>query len=697
MSERSLSEVLQRIEKAGDADPLADKSKPPLPVTVTAIKKNTPAPGKFWHMEIRPGHGGYPGATIAFDHPVDFSKHDVFAVWFRCDTPVSYFQLVLNGTDGVTEDLSLSAGAARYAAFVRPGVWHLAFIPFKAEPGWVRFGKQMNYSKIRSLTFYTNDDILPPQRATYNFDFGGAVLYGIEEAKTKYAETLSYPLPATAARIASGKDVRVWTADAGEKIFKDTPFPMRAPIAKAASAKAAGHEYASLLWIVRPSRELKEIEAEAGDLVSDSGRIAATNVALRYVDFILKPLFSSPDLLPLLNRKRLRAAKDENLMVWATVYVPTGTPKGTYRGDITLKDAGGLSQRLPIQLEVYGFSLPVQNHLKSLFTIQHLYGGPEWMKERSERYWGRRIEPFSKEYFTVIHNVIRDYGEHRITPELFRYVNLTDDEKLALHRRYGFDPVFMIYYNLVNPYLGRENMSGDERAKIVAVLKEASDLRRTRDEVNLTAIKIADEPTAEHMKAVHMAAEDAKATLPDIQSFIAITSPRLPESLLGLVDTWCSIWGVFDFEGQQAQARKAAGDRFWTYAAEYRANDAYEPLDLRVPFWLYWKYGISGFHYSHHIHGIFLTYPNDTYPYSDGLEQIPSIRWEMIRHGLQDYEYLWLLNDLIQKAGKKGDRYRKLLQVPKTLAENDKVYTRDPRDVLRHRDRVAQAIEALSH
>ena len=155
------------------------------------------------------------------------------------------------------------------------------------------------------------------------------------------------------------------------------------------------------------------------------------------------------------------------------------------------------------------------------------------------------------------------------------------------------------------------------------------------------------------------------------------------------------MWNVFDFDGTQARARRAAGDRFWAYAAEYKTNDGYEPLDLRVPYWLYWKYGITGVHHSHGDNKYSLLYPNATYPHSDGLEETPSIRWEMIRHGVQDYEYLWLLNDLIQKNGKKGQRYRDLLQVPKSLAENDKEYTTDPRVLQDRRDKIAHAIEKL--
>ena len=72
----SLSDVLQHREGAGNMDPMADKTKPASPVSVVETKENLPEAGKFYHMTIQPGKGGYPGAMIGFDHLVDFSPYD---------------------------------------------------------------------------------------------------------------------------------------------------------------------------------------------------------------------------------------------------------------------------------------------------------------------------------------------------------------------------------------------------------------------------------------------------------------------------------------------------------------------------------------------------------------------------------------------------------------------------------------------
>jgi len=699
---KSFSDVSQHLEGAGNTDPLDDKSKPPLAVSGVQIKENLPEAGKYFRMTVHPGKGGYPGVTIGFDAPVDFSAYDMLGVWFKSDTAVSYFQIVPHGVDAVMEEFSLASAAARNKAFVKPGVWHLAFIPFKTGIGWVRNGKQMDWTKIKEITFYIDDAELSTSRPDYNFEFGGMALYTHEEAKARYAQTQVEPEILTAAKISSGKDASVWTADVGEKIFKDSPCPKDAPSMEAASTKAAGHEYALLQWVVKPSRNLKAIEASGGDLVSEEGRIPASNIQVRYVDYIETPFVSAPDPLPLLNGKGLPAEKEKNFIVWAMIYVPAGTPKGIYRGELTLKDSEGLNLRLPARLEVYGFALPVQNHLKSLYTIQHVYSGRQFLADHALKYWGRNIAINSEDYKKVLNNTVRVFGEHRITPELqFVQEYLSHEEMVALQKQYGFDPVWSLGYNFVHQgYIDAQGkpsaITPKEREEKIGKLKAAAKKYEAAGEIDLTYIKISDEPTPDLYGPVAMAAQDVKTAIPNVLSFVTITTRLLPEALFGLINTWCPLWGKFDFESPQARERKAAGDRFWTYGAEYRTNDGYEPMDLRVPYWLYWKYGITGVHFSHHRHSNFLTYPNDTYPHSDGLSEIPSIRFEMIRQGIQDYEYLWILNDLIKKSGARGEPYRQLLELPLDVAQNDKNYTRDPALLLRRRDQIARAIEDLT-
>lgn len=81
---------------------------------------------------------------------------------------------------------------------------------------------------------------------------------------------------------------------------------------------------------------------------------------------------------------------------------------------------------------------------------------------------------------------------------------------------------------------------------------------------------------------------------------------------------------------------------------------------------------------------------------------VNSVRWELLREGIEDYEYFLLLEKAVKDAGRK-DKLRaataeavKLLDLPPDLFASGKEYTKDPLDLLRYRAKIAEAIEKLT-
>lgn len=81
---------------------------------------------------------------------------------------------------------------------------------------------------------------------------------------------------------------------------------------------------------------------------------------------------------------------------------------------------------------------------------------------------------------------------------------------------------------------------------------------------------------------------------------------------------------------------------------------------------------------------------------------VTSIRWEMIREGVEDYEMLYLLRELLRK---KGDRLNEterktaeeLLRVPDTISTSMTEFTIDPRPLLQRRNAIGAMIETLAN
>jgi len=83
---------------------------------------------------------------------------------------------------------------------------------------------------------------------------------------------------------------------------------------------------------------------------------------------------------------------------------------------------------------------------------------------------------------------------------------------------------------------------------------------------------------------------------------------------------------------------------------------------------------------------------------------VNSIRWEMLREGIEDYEYLWLLADKVNKLKIKQsmevaspllEEAAKLLEVPSNITAGMTEFTFDPKPIYKHRESVARMIEML--
>jgi len=85
-------------------------------------------------------------------------------------------------------------------------------------------------------------------------------------------------------------------------------------------------------------------------------------------------------------------------------------------------------------------------------------------------------------------------------------------------------------------------------------------------------------------------------------------------------------------------------------------------------------------------------------PVLDG--PVDSIRWEMLRDGIEDYEYLTMLKALLDRKEQKlsprqARYYRSLLEVPSEITTDMTIFTKDPAPIEKRRDLIAHAIAKL--
>ncbi len=79
---------------------------------------------------------------------------------------------------------------------------------------------------------------------------------------------------------------------------------------------------------------------------------------------------------------------------------------------------------------------------------------------------------------------------------------------------------------------------------------------------------------------------------------------------------------------------------------------------------------------------------------------VNSVRWEILREGLEDYEYLRLLERAVKNAPKKhkalAAQGKRLLDIPPALFASSREYTKDPRLILDYRKRIGDILAAFS-
>lgn len=230
-----------------------------------------------------------------------------------------------------------------------------------------------------------------------------------------------------------------------------------------------------------------------------------------------------------------------------------------------------------------------------------------------------------------------------------------------------------------------------------------------------------DEPRPEHYAYVNENLRRIARYAPGIRRMVTVE----PRAEFGdNVSLWCPQLELYD--GGKARARRAKGDGVWWYITDWsrapKVNEHIEHsgVDMRVWLWQTWRERLTGILIWETVHwNGRRVYPDPAKrqnPYRDSIcwggrrpwntgegryvypppacfettgpvleGPVDSIRFEMLREGLEDFEYFALL--------KKRDPKHPLLVVPPAVTTSPTEYSLDPAAMETHRLRLARALE----
>jgi len=157
--------------------------------------------------------------------------------------------------------------------------------------------------------------------------------------------------------------------------------------------------------------------------------------------------------------------------------------------------------------------------------------------------------------------------------------------------------------------------------------------------------------------AVYEVARLTKEIDPCVQIYANPTGRANSENLAKLrpyVDIWCPFLTLIKRDPELLEFLRGTGKPLWCYEAEGRVKELH-PLDYyRMQPWVAWRYGLDGAGFW-------------TYEYRDlwdkraeygliygGEGPVPSKRWEAYRDGIEDYNYLALLSEVVEEAEARG-------------------------------------------
>jgi hypothetical protein len=469
------------------------------------------------------------------------------------------------------------------------------------------------------------------------------------------------------------------------------PFELQKAVisAKTARINAAGGEYESFQVLVTGGYlALKGVRWQATDLEGETGKIAADNIQFNPVGYVETTVKSEhyksslgwwPD--PLLRMDSFDVSGLERQPLWVTVYVPTGTPAGTYRGNIEIQTANAGNRTIPIELRVWGFDIPQRSSIKTLTWVGSLenYGG----NSRQNR----------KAFYELL-------LQHRLGPG--GKIEL-DEDMLNFTIERGMNAFILeIIPNLKR--LKQSHFSQEYKDRLQTRL-QAHAKRFGQDDTldGMAYIYNYDEVGRDHWPL----AKDIYTLIKNVSSkFNVIQCLNIPEgveALAGYADTW-DVY-VAQYKKSGVEQRVAKGDEAWLAVCCYPVDRPnffleYPAIDGRMLGWICYLTGVSGFEYwkPNHWKGndsspglrggwkanTFSKYNGDGYLTYPGPDPLPlsSVRLANFRDGFEDYEYLHLLKEL------GGDT-----EVIKKVVSTPTKYTSDPRVLSKTREEIAKMIE----
>ncbi|MHB8994079.1 MAG: glycoside hydrolase domain-containing protein [Armatimonadota bacterium] len=521
------------------------------------------------------------------------------------------------------------------------GQWAQMRLEFGARPNWGGF----------QLTFWVNGS-------------GADVI--VDDIQVETIDAQEWRVPSAGKRLPDPvPGVALWTESPQVKVYPGDAAPREQGAGLQLSA--AGGEYACAQLCLRSDKELADLRVGLSSLKGPQ-TIPADALYSNFVGLVtVREALSGRSMLgdtpdPLLTDPQLTVPAGQSRSVWVTIKVPRGTPAGEYSGRVSLTGTG-LSATVPLNVTVHGFDLPERPSLRTIARIWGTHPGYDHLFRKNlqeHRCGGTNTLGGIK--------ASREEGSDKVTVDLSGLHEAIENNLKRFNLTVFNVPSIFLgdasgFFNKEKKWFGFDIMSPAFDAAYEDYCRKIGDALRAEGVLQYAIWQVWDEPQNEEMlEAVEHLIGLVKKAVPEAKVYM--TTGIKPE-LINQVGIWCLPWPS-TYNGERAAQAKATGAELWAYDNSLYALDAPDSsLLLRHYLWMLRKYSVTGVEwwaisqwnddpwkttnqYKPQNGGGYFLYPT---PERKGAP-INSIRWEMYREGVEDYDILTMLGQEQDRTAK---------------------------------------------
>ena len=286
----------------------------------------------------------------------------------------------------------------------------------------------------------------------------------------------------------------------------------------------------------------------------------------------------------------LQVAPSQNQGIWIEVYTNKTLPAGIYRGEVSIS-TDGHEQAIPIELELFDFTLPDQNSMDAMVYYESL---------QPVMYQGRNLDP---EYNRFAHRqrveLVHDYNIGTATAAKGRFSG--QDFTKAL----GYEgPGEGVGNRIIPRTFYGPGKDFDERASAWQNADQWMVFIRQNFPSAITFLYMPDEPGRSEYAYIRKLADNLHSNPGPGRALPAFVTKRYVKDLDGAIDIWDT--GPLGYDIQRAVEERSRGRKYWIYnggrpAAGAIVIDA-PATDARATIWACFKHGIDNYFFWHGVH-----------------------------------------------------------------------------------------------